>query len=132
MSKLPGTETETTEVPRCIRCKRVLKTKRAIADGYGWRCRIKLLEAAREVSKIFTREQVRKAATALRQGTIKWHAPADVVPAHGKGYGIYQCQSSNKRDVYTTTAYTCDCPSRVRCYHQCAVMIRELTPLHRH
>ena len=121
MSETPGTETPAT----CMRCGRVLTNKYSIRRGYGRGCQAKLRAAAEQVTKIYTRTQVGKAATALRSGTIHWIGS-------GEHSGIYECQSSNGTDVYVTTCFTCTCPSRVRCYHQCAVMIRELTPVHRH
>lgn len=108
---------------KCFRCNHKLTTERAKRDGYGWRCRARLLDAAKKVSRIYSRAQVKKAATALRTGCVA-HYCADA----------YRVVSSNGEDVYWTTPYSCTCPSRVRCYHQCAVMIMELTPLstHRH
>lgn len=120
MNETTGTTTEITTEHRCIRCKRVLTNKYSIKRGYGRGCQTHLREAARKLMKIYTRAQVQKAATALRNGTIR-HITGD----------RYECDSSNGRDVYSVTPYTCDCPSRVRCYHRCAVMVRELTPLQR-
>lgn len=113
--------TETGTEVRCIRCDRVLTNKYSIRRGYGRGCQALLREAAVKLSAIYTRAQLIKAATALREGKIRFVRD-----------GMYECDSSNGRDVYYATAYTCDCPSRVRCYHRCAVNVREMTPLHRH
>jgi len=106
---------------RCMRCGRIMTNKYSIRRGYGRGCQEILREAARKLAAIYTRAQIMKAATALREGKIRFI-----------GGGRYAMPSSNGRDVYTVTAYTCDCPSRVRCYHRCAVNVREMTPLHRH
>jgi len=117
--------TETVPEIRCMRCKRILTSKRSIRNGYGPGCRIKLNDAAKKVAKLYTRAQIIKAATALRTGAIKFY---DAQPDGNR----YACESSSGRDLYYTTGYTCTCPASIRCYHQCGVMIRELTPLSRH
>jgi len=98
-----------------------MTNKYSIRRSYGRGCQEILREAARKLAAIYTRAQIMKAATALREGKVRFI-----------GDGRYAMPSSNGRDVYTVTAYTCDCPSRVRCYHRCAVNVREMTPLHKH
>lgn len=116
-----STVTDITPETKCIRCGVVLTSRRSIHNGYGDDCREIMNAAAEQVAGLFTRDQIRKAATALRTGTVHWVSE-----------GLYTVESSNGRDVYFTTVDTCGCPASKRCYHECAVMIRELTPLHQH
>lgn len=122
-----GSVSSITQGVECIRCKTMLTDPASIRRGYGEDCQRIMNDAAQEVAKIFSRTQVHKAATALRNGAVRWYSAGDVTTG-----SVYRVESSNGRDVYYTTRETCTCPASGLCYHRCAVMIRELTPLQRH
>lgn len=110
---------------RCIGCNQVLTDRLSIERGYGDRCRTKLNKAAREVSTRYSHDQVRKAATALRDGKVRFYGGCPESP-------LWRVESGTTNEIYFTTVHTCTCPATGRCYHRCAAMIRDLVPLHRH
>lgn len=104
---------------RCIRCRRVLTNKASMRRGYGRGCRAHLNRAAQQVAMTFSENQVRKAASLLRSEAISWD----------ESEGMYRIVSGE--NVYWTLPDRCTCPAGEnarRCYHRCAVKIRELTP----
>lgn len=104
---------------RCIRCKRVMTNKASMRRGYGRTCRGHLNRAARQVALTFSETQVRKAATLLKSEAVTWD----------EHEGMYRIVSGE--NIYWTLPDRCTCPAGQnarRCYHRCAVKIRELTP----
>lgn len=103
----------------CIRCGRKLTNKTSMRRGYGRKCRNHLNRAARQVALTFSETQVRKAANLLRSECVTWDGTESV-------YRVISGES-----IYWTSPERCTCPAGEhgrRCYHRCAVRIKELTP----
>lgn len=104
--------------PRCRKCGRFITTIQATEIGHCPRCVIVLIE---RISRDYTRAQWIKATEALRTDALKCI-----------DRGTYLVRSARTEDEYWTGTETCNCPAgthRRRCYHTCAVRMRELAPV---
>jgi hypothetical protein len=105
---------------KCMRCGKFLKRDHW-GRGYDEQCREVLNQAALQLTREFSENQIRKAAQALREGSCV-HV----------GNGLYRFTSSDGRSVYWTTERDCTCPAGehdIKCYHRATVRIRNLTSI---
>jgi hypothetical protein len=114
---MSGTETPQRDT-RCLRCHRVLKSARSVANRYGKGCLAKIRRAAlNEARKDFTEDQQSKAAELIRDGGL--------VPTNREG--VFRAVSSKGDETYLVHAAACTCPGGLRarrpCYHQLAARV---------
>lgn len=107
---------------KCLRCGRVLRSAKAIADGRGRTCQRKVREALAAIAAtelaIYTAAQVANAAEAIADGAI---VPADEIRP-----GLYVIVSSAGTDRYLTGPTSCTCKASQYgkpCYHRAAALI---------
>jgi hypothetical protein len=113
---MTGTDTPQHEV-RCLRCRRVLKSARSVAERYGKGCAAKIRQAALdEARRDFTEDQQSKAAELIRDGGM--------VPHPHKG--VFTAVSSKGDVTYLAHRAACTCPAGIksrRCYHVLAARV---------
>lgn len=104
--------------PRCHKCGRFVTKIQATETGHCPRCVIVLTE---RISRDYSRDQMVKATEALRTGALKCI-----------DRGVYLVRSARTEDEYMAGTEVCPCIAgahRRRCWHTCAVRMRELTPV---
>lgn len=112
--------TPATETPRCMGCRRPIRSAESVAVGYGAGCRAKMRKAARTADlSAWTASQVAEARQALEDGAV--------VPSTREG--VFHVVSSDGSEVHRTAAHGCNCTSGLQtrpprpCWHRCAVVI---------
>jgi len=108
---MPATQT----TAKCIRCGRVLRAAKAIADGAGRTCKAKIAAAARTAE--FKPAQIAKAQELIADGGI--------LPIWGKR--VFRVVSSDGSATYLAAPQACNCAAGLRakhvCYHRVAAAI---------
>lgn len=109
--------TTTDDRPRCLKCRRVLRSAKSIARGTGPTCTKRVKENARVAAEDFKPVQVEKALELIELGAI--------AAIHA---WVFEIVSSSGTDRYTVDASTrtCDCKAGAhgrRCYHLAAAQI---------
>jgi hypothetical protein len=105
----------------CLRCRRVLRSAKSVAAGYGPTCQRKVREAAKaEVVATYKPHLVAKAEELIEQGGL--------IPLRG-GH-IFQVVASNGTDTYKAARQGCTCAAGLKgkhvCYHRIAAHILSL------
>lgn len=99
----------TTHQAHCLRCRRVLRSAKSVAAGYGPTCTRKVKAAAKaEVVSQYKPHQVAKAEELIEQGGL--------IPLRGQ---IYLAVSSDGTQTYKTHRAACSCPAGIKGLHPC-------------
>ena len=106
-----------TQTARCIRCSRVLRSAKSIADGAGRTCKAKIAEAANAATE-YKPVQIAKAVETIELGAI----------VRSDRPRLYLAVSSNGSTNYVvnTIDQSCTCKAverGIRCYHLAAAQI---------
>jgi len=112
---MPATQT----TAKCIRCGRVLRAAKAIADGAGRTCKAKIAAAARTAE--FKPAQIAKAQELIADGGI--------LPIRGRR--VFRAVSTDGTRTYLTAPQTCTCAAGLKseradqrvCFHRVAATI---------
>lgn len=102
----------------CLRCRRVLRSAKSIATGYGPTCTRKVRAAAKtELITAYKPQQIAKAQELIEQGGI--------IPLRARH--IFTVISSDGTNSYKTAPQACTCPAGLKgkfvCYHRIAAQI---------
>jgi hypothetical protein len=93
----------------CLRCRRVLRSAKSVAAGYGPTCQRKVREAAKaEVVAQYKPHQVAKAEELIEQGGL--------IPLRGQ---VYLAVSSDGSETYKTHRAACTCKAGIKGLHPC-------------
>lgn len=107
--------TATQTAARCIRCSRVLRSAKSIADGAGRTCKAKIAAAAKVAP--FKPAQVAKAEELIADGGI----------VAIRGRRVFRVVSTKGDATYLTAPQACNCAAGLRaqhvCYHRIAASI---------
>lgn len=110
--------TTTDPRPRCLKCRRVLRSAKSVALGYGPTCTKRVKENARFAAEDFQPVQVEKALELLADGGIvRSIRPRLFFAVSSTGDNNY---------VVNTIDNSCTCKAGqrdIRCYHLAAVQI---------
>ena len=106
-----------TETPRCLGCRRPIRSAEALATGYGAGCRAKMRKAA-DLSA-WTESQIEDARQAIEDGAV--------VPSTREG--VFHVVSKDGAEVHLVAREGCNCENGMKtrqprpCWHRCAVAI---------
>jgi hypothetical protein len=110
----------TADKPRCLGCRRQIRSAEALATGYGASCRAKIRQAAKQTDlSAWTESQVEDARQAIEDGAV--------VPSTRKG--VFQVVSRDGERIRRTMTGGCNCEAGLKtsqprpCWHRCAVAI---------
>lgn len=98
----------------CLRCRRVLRSTKSQALGYGPKCAAKVRNAPVDTTDYKT-HQVQSARELIEDGAI--------IPLRSV---IFITVSTDGTETYKTAPTACSCPAGVkggRCYHQLAARL---------
>jgi hypothetical protein len=101
----------TAEHTHCLRCRRVLRSAKSIALGYGPRCAAKVRHSAVDLTD-YKPHQITSAHELITDGAI--------IPLRNT---IFITVSTDGTETYKSAPTGCTCPAGLkgsRCYHQLA------------
>lgn len=108
------------ETPRCLGCRRPIRSAESIANGYGAGCRAKMRTAAKTADlSAWTPSQIEEARQAIEDGAV--------VPSTREG--VFHVVSTDGSEVHMTHRGGCNCTNGLQnrpprpCWHRCAVVI---------
>lgn len=108
------------ETPRCLDCRRPIRSAESLATGRGAGCRAKIRKAARQADlSAWTPQQVEDARQAIEDGAV--------IPSTRKG--VFHVVSSDGTEVHLVHRAGCNCTSGLKtlptrpCFHRCAIAI---------
>lgn len=100
-----------TEHTHCLRCRRVLRSAKSRALGYGAKCAAKVRNAAVDLTD-YKPHQIQSAHELIADGAI--------IPLRSV---VFTAVSTDGTETYKTAPTACSCPAGrkgSRCYHQLA------------
>ncbi len=108
------------ETPRCLDCRRPIRSAESLATGRGAGCRAKIRKAAKQADlSAWTPQQIEDAEQAIEDGAVVPSTRPDV----------FHVVSTDGTEVHRTAPHGCNCtnglltrPSRP-CWHRCSVAI---------
>jgi hypothetical protein len=106
--------------PRCMGCRRPIRSAEALATGYGAGCRAKFRRAAKQADlSAWTPSQIEEARQAIEDGAV--------VPSTREG--VFHVVSVDGTEIHRTHSNGCNCTNGLKthqprpCFHRCAVAI---------